>query len=70
MSDATKRALKIIAIIVLGALGLFTGGCSLFFMLGMEFFPELHIPGFLVAGVCLWAVIALIRSFNRPPPPE
>ncbi|WP_371223452.1 hypothetical protein [Roseovarius sp. 2305UL8-3] len=60
--------MKILAISILGAIGLFTGGCSFVFLVpGRTYVPELQIPGFLIAALCGWAVYALAKSIQNPP---
>ncbi len=60
--------MKILVIAILGAIGLFAGGCSFVFLVpGRTYVPELQIPGFLIAALCGWAVYGLVQSMKDPP---
>lgn len=67
--------MKILLAIFLGLIALFTGGCSLFFMLSLGTYDRSSASmiwgsGLLIAGVCIWGVWALLKPSAPKNPPE
>ena len=61
----SARVISIIGIIVLGAIGLFVGGCALLFLSDpYTRIPGLQLPCLVVAGLCFWGVIAIARRLD------
>ncbi len=68
------KVLMILCIAIFGAIGLFTGGCSLVFLIGTEGtgggYLDVQLMGLGIAAACGLLVYLFVRSWPAPHPED